>query len=82
MRSIRFIRNTQTNTVSASGAISLLVPWKVSLTLVSMKSTTISTKACIFVGVPAEALRAALPNSQTKIRPRNSDQNMESTLIA
>ena len=82
IRSMKFIRNTQTKMVRASGAIRLLFPWKVSLTLPSTKSTTISTNACSLPGVPADAFLAALPNTHANISPRKTDQNIESTLIA
>ncbi len=51
-------RNTQLKMVSASGAISLVVPWNVSLTCVSTNSTSSSTKPMNPVGT-AEALRVA-----------------------
>ena len=56
---MKFINRIQQKMVSASGAISLLVPWKVSRTCVSMKSTITSTKSWNFPGTPAVALRAA-----------------------
>jgi hypothetical protein len=56
--SMKFIRNTTQKIVSASGAISLLRPWKVSRTMPSTKPTTISTKAWNLPGTPGVALRA------------------------
>ncbi len=48
-RSIRFIRKTQTNTVSASGAITLFLPWYMSLTLPWTKPMIISMKVWNFL---------------------------------
>ena len=52
-------RNTQQKIVSASGAMSLLVPWKLSRTWLSTNSTIISTKFWNLPGTPAVAVRAA-----------------------
>ena len=82
IRSIRFMKNTQTKIVSPSGAISRLLPWKVSLTLLSTKSTIISTASWVLLGTPDVAFFATRPNIQTNRSPRNTDQNIESTLIA
>ena len=79
---MRFIRNTQTNIVRPSGAIKRLLPWKVSFTLLSTNSTMISTSAWSLVGLPADVFFATPRNRVTKIKPRNTDQNIESTLIA
>ena len=82
IRSIRFIRNTQTKIVRPSGAISRLLPWNVSLTLESTKSTIISTASWVLLGTPDVAFFATRPKIQMNNRPRNTDQNIESTLIA
>src|SRR5210317_441070 len=81
-RSMRFIRNTQTKIVRPSGAMRLLLPWKVSLTELSTNSTMISTNAWNLVGLPAELFLATRQNVKQKISPRSTDQNIESTLIA
>src|SRR5210317_1363750 len=81
MRSMRFIRNTQTKIVRPSGAIRLLLPWNVSLTLESTNSTIISTSAWNFVGLPAELFLATRQNRKQNNRPNDTDQNIESTLI-
>ncbi len=61
-RSIELNRKTQAKMVSASGAISLVVPWKVSLTVLSMNSTSSSTNAWKPRGTSLviRALRAAI----------------------
>ncbi len=51
-RSMKLNRNTQQKIVSASGAISRLVPWKVSFTCESTNSTTSSTKFWNLPGTP------------------------------
>src|SRR5690606_1010413 len=79
IRSMRFIRNNQTKIVRASGAISLLLPWKVSRTLESTKSTRISMAACSLPGVPEVAFFATRPNSHTKTTPSTSEKIIEST---
>ena len=79
---MRFIKNTQTKTVRASGAISRLLPWNVSLTELSTISTTISIAAWNFVGFSVDDFRATRQKRNVKVTPRNSDQNIESTLIA
>ena len=53
-----FIRNTQTKIVRASGARKLRSRWKTSFTVLSMKSTSISTNACHLPGTPGVALCA------------------------
>jgi len=68
--------------VMANGAIRRLLPWNVSLTELSTKSTIISTTAWNLPGLPDDDFFAALRNSVMKTRPSNSDQNIESTLIA
>ena len=57
--SMKLNSRIQQKMVSASGAISLLVPWKVSRTWVSTNSTITSTKFWNLPGTPAVALRAA-----------------------
>ena len=81
-RSIRFIRKIQTNRVSASGAISAFLPWKVSLTLVSTNSTSTSTHCCQRPGRSTDMFRATLRNDQMNSAPSTMDQPMLSRLIA
>ena len=68
-RSMKFIRKIQQKIVSASGAMSLLEPWKLSRTWVSTNSTIISTKFCQGPGTPAVALRAANQKLPAKRMP-------------
>src|SRR3954468_17426696 len=68
--SMKFIRNTRQKIVIASGAISLLRPWKVSRTRPSTNVTTISTIVWNLPGTPAVALRAL----RTKKNTNNSDR--------
>ena len=59
IRSMRFMRKTQTKIVRPNGAISRLLPWNVSLTLLSTNSTMISTSAWNLLGLPDELFLAA-----------------------
>ena len=81
-KSIRFISNTHTKIVSANGAISALLPWKVLLTLSSTNSTTSSTNACILPGTPVVAFEATLLKIIRKRRPRPIDHASVSTCHA
>ena len=81
-RSIRFISKTQTKIVSANGAISALLPWKVLFTLSSTNSTTSSTNACILPGTPVVAFEATLLKIIRKRRPRPIDHASVSTCHA
>ena len=74
---MKFIRNTTQKMVIASGAISLLRPWKVSRTRPSTKPTTISTAAWNLPGTPAVALRAV---RMKKNRNTDDNINVNSTL--
>ncbi|MNH35513.1 hypothetical protein D3C79_962050 [compost metagenome] len=80
-KSIMFIRNTQTNTVSASGAITLLLPWYMSRTLLSTNPTTNSTAVCSLPGTPLVAFLATLRKITRKSAPRTTEKNIESMLI-
>jgi hypothetical protein len=67
--------------VSASGAMILLVPWKVSRTWLSTKSTTVSTKLWNPRGTSvAVALRAASQNEPVNNTPSNTEKKMLSRL--
>ncbi|MNF92598.1 hypothetical protein D3C85_1191320 [compost metagenome] len=79
IKSMAFIRNTQTKIVSASGAITGLRPWKLSFTLPSTKPISTSTKFCKAPGCPEVAFFAAMRKSNTKIRPSATDQPRVST---
>jgi hypothetical protein len=68
--------------VSAMGATSALRPVKVPLTMLSVNSTSHSTKFCMPPGVPAVAFLATLLNSHRNNAPSRIDQNMVSTWIA
>ena len=81
IRSMRFIRKTQTKIVRPNGAMSRLLPWKVSLTLPSTNPTMISTAAWNLLGFPDELFLAARLNSVMNTTPSNIDQNIESTFI-
>ena len=71
----------QQKIVSASGAISLLVPWKVSRTWVSTNSTTTSTKSCALARHAGRvALRATSKKKPTNTRPSSTEKKMLSTL--
>ncbi len=70
----------QQKMVSASGAISLLWPWKVSRTCASTNSTSTSTKFWNLPGTPAVALRATIQNETMKTSPSSTEKKMLSTL--
>ena len=59
-KSSEFIRATQTNTVSASGAMKLRSPWTMAFDWFSTISTSISTAAWKRPGTPEVARRAAI----------------------
>ena len=79
--SMKFIRNTRQKIVIDSGAISLLRPWKVSLTSPSTKVTMISTRAWNLPGTPAVALRALRMKKNRNSTDNNNVKNNVSTLI-
>src|SRR4249919_405134 len=84
IRSIEFIRNIQTKSVIASGAITrLLAGWlKVSRTLWSTKPTTISTMVWSLPGTPVVAFLATRLNRNVSTKPSRIANTIESTLIA
>src|SRR5512144_381288 len=79
-KSIAFMNTTHTPTVSASGATTFRSPWKMPLHCSLPKSINSSTKACVFDGTPAVALRVTdhmKPNATT---PSTIDVTTVSTL--
>jgi len=83
-RSMRFIMKIHTNIVSAIGATMRFLWWKISLTVPSTNSITISTKFCSPLGAPAlpAAVRATRLNRNVNSRPMMIAQPMLSRWIA
>src|SRR5262245_14641315 len=80
-KSSEFISETQTNTVSASGAMKLRLPCTIDFDWSSTISTTISTNAWKRPGTPEVARRAASHINRQPSTPANTDQKMVSMLM-
>src|SRR5450830_1410480 len=79
-KSSEFIRATQMNTVSASGAMKLRSPCTMAFDWSSTISTTISTNDWKRPGTPEVALRAARYIIRQANTPQTTDQKMVSRL--
>src|ERR1700728_674398 len=79
-RSMMLNSRIQQKMVSARGAISLLVPWKVSDTCLSMKLTSTSTNSWTRPGTPAVARRAMNQNPPANSTASNTEKNTVSRL--
>src|SRR5258706_12318658 len=80
-KSMEFMRSTQTNTVSASGATNLCgSPWNMPFTWSLMKSKQSSTNACRFVGTPELAPLATHQKKPTPMNPTITPTMIESRL--
>src|SRR4051812_14016391 len=75
MKSSEFISATHTNTVNASGAMNVRVPWIIDFDWSSTISTSISIAHWKRPGTPDVALRAARCRMMMVARPQTIDQN-------
>jgi len=73
-KSIKFIKNTQQNSVNASGATKSFWPRNEPRTFSSTNSTIHSTKFCAPSGTPAVARRATRWNNHKNTAPNANDQ--------
>ena len=74
-RSIAFIRKTQQNTVSASGAMKVRLPLTRAFACSLTMSTSISTAAWNRPGTLEVARRAASQSTNSTIRPQSTEKN-------